>query len=89
MICGTLEKKYLHSLTGKIDLIVANIFLDPLQKLFPLFGEILNLKGRLLISGITPKQCGVFSKICENSDLKLVSKKSELNWSRMEFKKFE
>ncbi|MED5579237.1 MAG: 50S ribosomal protein L11 methyltransferase, partial [Nitrospinota bacterium] len=43
VICGTLEKKYLHSLTGKIDLIVANIFLDPLQKLFPLFGEILNL----------------------------------------------
>ena len=76
------EKK---SLFGQIDFIVANIFLDPLQKLFPLFAEVLNSEGILLITGITPKQCDNFSKICGDFDLKLSSKETQLNWAKMEF----
>ena len=87
IINDRLQKKYLGPSTGKIDFIVANIFLDPLKELFPLFGEILNLKGRLLITGITPKQCKNFTEICRDFNLRLLSKKSQSNWSRMEFEK--
>ena len=64
VINETLNKKYLELLIGKIDFITANIFLTPLKELFPLFSEILNYEGRLVITGITPKQCNNFSKIC-------------------------
>ena len=85
VINETLHKKHLDSLFGQIDFIVANIFLDPLQKLFPLFAEVLNSEGILLITGITPKQCDNFSKICGDFDLKLSSKETQLNWAKMEF----
>ena len=74
---------------GKIDFITANIILTPLKELFPLFSEILNYEGRLVITGITPKQCNNFSKICDDFHLKLLSERTELNWSKMEFEKFE
>lgn len=89
VINETLNKKYLELLIGKIDFITANIFLTPLKELFPLFSEILNYEGRLVITGITPKQCNNFSKICDDFHLKLLSEKTELNWSKMEFEKFE
>ena len=89
VINETLNKQYLELSMGKIDFITANIFLTPLKELFPLFSEILNYKGRLVITGITPKQCNNFSKICDDFHLKLLSKKTELNWSKMEFEKFE
>ena len=87
VINETLHKKHLESSLGKIDFITANIFLDPLQKLFPLFAEVLNPEGILLITGITPKQCDNFSKICGDFNLKLSSKETKLNWSKMEFVK--
>lgn len=89
VINETLNKKYLELLIGKIDFITANIFLTPLKELFPLFSEILNYEGRLVITGITPKQCNNFSKICDDFHLKLLSERTELNWSKMEFEKFE
>ena len=87
VINDRLHTKYLGLSTGKINFILANIFLSPLQEIFPLFGEILNLKGRLLITGITRKQCKNFTEICRDFNLKLLSKKSQSNWSRMEFEK--
>lgn len=89
VINETLNKQYLELSIGKIDFITANIFLTPLKELFPLFSEILNYEGRLVITGITPKQCNNFSKICDDFHLKLLSKRTELNWSKMEFEKFE
>ncbi len=53
---GTLKLGQPETLNGGVDLLIANILLEPLMKLSSRFDELLNDKGELIVSGLLKEQ---------------------------------
>jgi ribosomal protein L11 methyltransferase len=71
--------------TGKFDVIVANILSDPIKELLPNIGTYLNDNGTLILSGIVDFRLNEIIKAA-NANFNVVQMKERNNWVCLELK---
>jgi ribosomal protein L11 methyltransferase len=75
-----------HTLPNQIDILVANIVMNPLLELKDYFAKTLKIDGDLVLSGLLVTQ---LEKVIEHysSDFRLIEKKQDKDWGCLSFKR--
>ncbi|MEE9275546.1 MAG: 50S ribosomal protein L11 methyltransferase [bacterium] len=87
VIEGTLEPDALGEWWGKVDLLAANIFLDPLREMAPRIAEALASGGRGVLSGIGFEQADILGGIAEAAGLAIAGRRRLEEWAAVEIEK--
>ena len=73
---GNLLKGFCH----KVDLLVANILIDPLMMMIPDLGAALKPKGKAIFSGLVLKEKTIFVELLESHGFTVIDEMTSADW---------
>jgi ribosomal protein L11 methyltransferase len=87
ILTGTLEPNTAGDWWGRVDMLAANIFLNPLRELAPAMFEVLAPGGRGVLSGIGYEQVDTLAEIAGAAGLIVSGRKYHHEWAAIEIEK--
>lgn len=77
----TVREGSLERVRGTFDLILANLYLEPLRKMAPRIARRLAERGRAVLSGLLAPQAAGLEESLKTAGLRVERRRSEAGWS--------